>query len=199
MLKLYEYGPSGNSYKVKHLLSELGQQAEIIHMDILKGETRTEDFLNTKSPNGRIPVLELEDGKTLWESHAILFYLAEDTKFMPSDPWQRAKVMQWLCFEQYNLEPNIAVARFWLHVKAISQELLDKRLPRKMTGGYQALDILEGGLQGKEYLVGDFSIADIGLFGYTHVASEGGFDLARYTNISAWIDRIMARPRFTPL
>lgn len=196
MYTLYEYRPSGNSYKVHLLFHELGLEHKNIHLDILKGESRTPEFL-AKSPNGRIPLLELACGRTLSESSAILWYLAEGTELLPTDTWDRAKVMQWMAFEQYNLEPTIAVARFWLHSLGQSAKELGEKLTEKQVKGYEALDVLEEGLCGADWLVGGkFSIADIALYGYTHVAGDGGFDLEKYPRINAWIKRIEARPDF---
>lgn len=199
MYRLYEYPPSGNSYKVHLLLHELVLPHKVVNVDILKGESRTPEFLE-KNPNGRIPVLELEDGRALSESPAILFYLAEGSALLPDDGWDRAKVLQWMAFEQYNLEPNVAVARFWRHSLGKTPEELGVQLDKKLKGGYAALDVLEQGLACCGWLVaGRFTIADIALFGYTHVAHEGGFSLEDYPNIRAWISRIEARPNFIPM
>ena len=196
MYRLYEYRPSGNSYKVHLLFHELSLEHKNIHLDILKGESRTPEFL-AKNPNGRIPVLELECGRTLSESPAILWYLADGTDLLPADPWDRAQVMQWMAFEQYNLEPAIAVARLWRHSLGQTPEELGDKLSEKMDKGYEALGVLENGLCCADWLVADkFSIADIALFGYTHVAGEGGFDLKDYPRIRAWIKRIQGRPNF---
>jgi glutathione S-transferase len=163
-------------------------------LDILKGETRTPEFLQ-KNPNGRIPVLEIEPGKFLAESNAIMFYLAEGTPFLPADRWDRAQVLQWMFFEQYSHEPNIATSRFWL----MHGELTEERraaLPQKRTLGYAALAVMEKHLTGRAFFVGDrYSIADIALYAYTHVAHEGGFDLSNYPNIRAWLERVRTQPR----
>jgi glutathione S-transferase len=194
MLRLYDYLPSGNGYKVRLLLTHLGIPFEWIELDILKGETRTPDFLQ-KNPNGRIPVLELEPGQFLAESNAILFYLAEGTPFLPQDRWARAQVLQWLCFEQYSHEPHIATARFWLMHGEVTEERR-AALPQKRTLGYAALDVMEKHLTSRLFFVGDrYAIADIALFAYTHVAHEGGFDLSNYPNIRAWLDRVRTQPK----
>jgi glutathione S-transferase len=199
MLKLYEYPASGNSYKPRLLMHLLDIKHDVIALDILKGETRTPEFLKTKSPNGRIPVLQLDDGRTLWESHAILWYLAEGSSLIPKDPWARAKALQWMCFEQYNLEPNVAVARFWIHTKKNAEVEMAERFKEWHQKGYEALAILENALNESDFLTGEFSIADIALYGYTHVADEGGFDMVPYPNIAAWIVRIEAMDNFIPM
>lgn len=196
MYILYEYRPSGNSYKVHLLFHELELEHKNIHLDIMEGESRTPEFL-AKNPNGRIPVLELECGRTLSESTAIMCYLADGTDLLPVDPWDWAKVMQWMAFEQYNLEPNIAVARLWQHSLGKTTEELGEALSEKLEKGHEALGVLEEGLRGCDWLVGgEYTVADIALFGYTHVAHEGGFDMGDYPRIRAWIERIKARPNF---
>jgi glutathione S-transferase len=199
LYKFYEYPPSGNSYKVKLLLTQLGLPFESVPLDILKGETRTPEFY-AKNPNGRIPVLELDDGRTLCESSAILWYLADGSQFLPAEAWSQAKVLQWLAFEQYSLEPNIAVARYWLKYAGKSEEELGKRLKVRRKAGVAALALLNDALASTEFLVDDqYSIADIGLFAYTHVAADGGFPLNEYHNILAWIERLRSQPRFVPM
>jgi len=197
MLRLYDNLFSGNGYKVRLLLTQLGVAFERIELDILKGATRTPEFLR-KNPNGRIPVLELEQGEFLAESNAILFYLADSTPFLPSDRFQRAQVLQWMFFEQYSHEPNIATVRFWMH-----SEITDERralLPGKRKLGYAALDVMEGHLKTRAFFVANrYSIADIALYAYTHVADEGGFDLGRYPSIRAWLDRVRSQPRHIPI
>ncbi len=191
-LRLYDYFESGNAYKVRLLLTLLGRPFERVHLDILEGETRSPAFV-AKNPNHRVPTLELGDGRVLAESNAILFYLAEGTPFLPSGAWERAQVLQWMFFEQYSHEPFIAVARFW-HFSGQAEAKRDE-LPAKMEGGRHALGVMEGHLDGREWLVADRrSIADIALFAYTHVAHEGGFDLAAYPNVQAWIERFEAQP-----
>ncbi len=197
MLRLYDYLPSGNGYKVRLLLTQLAIPFERIDLDILKGETHTAEFLK-KNPNGRIPVLQLDGGEFLAESDAILYYLAEGTPFVPSDRLDRARVLQWMFFEQYSHEPNIATVRFWMH-----SEMTDERramLPGKRKNGYAALDVMERHLAGRRFFVGEsYSIADIALYAYTHVADEGGFDLSKYTVIRAWLECVRAQPRHIPI
>lgn len=198
MLRLHDFLESGNGYKVRLLLSQLNIPFERIEYDIMKGATRTEAFL-AMNPNGRIPVLELEDGAFLAESNAILFYLAEGTPFLPEDRLERARVMQWMCFEQYSHEPNIATSRFWI----MHLDMTDERraaLEQKRTLGYAALDVMERHLEGRDFFVANrYSIADIALYAYTHVAGEGGFDLGPFPLIRAWLDRIGARPGHIPI
>jgi glutathione S-transferase len=193
MLTLYDYLPSGNGYKVRLLLSQLRVPFRLVERDILKGETRTPEFLAI-NPDGRIPVVVLDDGRRLAQSNAILFYFAEGTSFLAEDRFARAETLQWMFFEQYSHEPYVAVARFWIHSLGKRREWED-RLREKWQRGYQALDVMERHLEGRRYFAGDrYSIADIALYGYTHVAEEGEFDLARYPRIRAWLDRVADLP-----
>ncbi len=198
MLRLYDFLPSGNGYKVRLLLHQLGIPFERVELDITRGETRTRAFL-AKNPNGRIPLLELEDGTFLAESNAILWYLAERTPFCPREPLARAQVLQWMFFEQYSHEPNIATSRFWL----MHGELTDERrvgLEQKRPLGHAALGVMEEHLATREYFVADrYSIADIALYAYTHVAPEGGFDLDPYPAVGRWLARVRAEPRHIPI
>ncbi len=191
-IRLYDYFESGNAYKVRLVLSQLGIDFERVHLDILKGETRTAAFV-ARNANHRVPTLEWPDGRCLAESNAILFYLADGTRLLPNDAWKRAEVLQWMFFEQYSHEPNIAVARFW-HFSGQATENA-ARLPEKMEGGTHALGVMENHLAERSYFVGEeYSIADIALYAYTHVAHEGGFDLVPYPAIRAWLDRVAAQP-----
>ena len=194
MIRLYDYLPSGNGYKVRLLLTQLQIPFERIELDIIKGKTRTPEFLG-KFPNGRIPAVELEDGRLLFESGAITTYFAEGTSFLSADRYERAQVLQWMFFEQYSHEPYIAVARFF----GIHPDHTDERragLPRIMKLGYDALDVMEAHLKRREWFVGArYSIADIALYAYTHVAHEGGFDLAKYPAIRGWLSRVKSQPR----
>jgi len=191
MLRLYDSPESGNSYKVRLLLSQLGQPFERVYMDVIRGDTRRPEFLS-KNPNHRVPLVEWPDGRRLAESNAILFHLAEGSAYLPPDPWLRAQVLQWLFFEQYSHEPYIAVVRFWHHaglVDAHRNELSEKR-----ERGYHALQVMEGHLGGNEFFVADRdSIADIALYAYTHVAHEGGFELERFPRINAWLTRVASQ------
>ncbi len=192
MLRLYDFWESGNCYKVRLALAQLGIEYERIHLDILKGETRTDEYL-AKNPNGRVPLLEWPDGRTLAESNAILWHLATGTPLLPADEWHRAKVLEWLNFEQYSHEPYIAVLRFW-HFSGQLDEHADE-IAAKAQRGNAALGVMENHLAENAYFVGDrYSIADIALYAYTHVADEGGFDLARYPAIGKWLERVAAQP-----
>jgi glutathione S-transferase len=196
---LYDYLPSGNGYKVRLTAKYLKIPYRLVEVDILKHATRTAEFLE-KNPNGRIPLLEIEGRGFLWESHAIISLLAEGSELLPSDPWQRARVWQWLCFEQYNLEPNVATVRFWVSILKKTEAELGERLPEKLAKGYEALAVLEKGLEGKDFLVADrFTLADISLYAYTHVAPEGGVSLDAYPRIQAWMRRVAAQPRHAPI
>jgi len=197
-MRLYDYLSSGNGYKCRLLLRQLGLPFERVELDIMKNETRTPEFL-AKNPNGRIPLLELDDGRLLPESNAILFYLAEGTPFLPVDRFERAQVLQWLFFEQYSHEPNIATTRFIVpHLPADSPRRAE--LPRRRELGYAALDVMERHLASNDYFVASrYTIADIALYAYTHVADEGGFDLVPYPAVGAWLTRVAAQPGHTPI
>jgi len=193
MLRLYDFLDSGNGYKVRLLLNQLALPFELIELDIMKGETRTPEFL-AKNPSGRIPTLELEDGGYLAESNAILFYLAEGTPFLPDDRLARARALGWMFFEQYSHEPNIAVARFWLKHLGMD-EARRAALAERQEKGRDALGVMEGHLSGEDFFAGGaYSIADIALYAYTHVAQEGGFELQPYPAVRAWLDRVAGQP-----
>ena len=194
MYKVYGDYKSGNCYKVKLMLNLLGIPYEWIDIDILKGDTQTPEFL-AKNPNGKVPVLELEDGTCLWESNAILNFLADGSEFLPTEPRLRTQVLQWQFFEQYSHEPYIAVARFIQLYLGLPEERLEeyRKLQKR---GYKALDVMEQQLARTPYLVGDhYSIADVTLYAYTHVADQGGFDLSGYPGIQAWLQRVASHPR----
>ncbi len=198
MLRLYDYLPSGNGYKVRLLLRRLGLPYELVELDVMKGETRTPEFL-ALNPNGRIPALRLEDGPVLAESNAILFYLAEGTPFLPSSRLGRAQALQWMFFEQYSHEPFIAVARFIRHLLPPGHPR-EAELPRLLERGNAALAVMEGQLASRSFLVGEScSIADLALYAYTHVADEGGFDLSPYPAVRAWLARVAAEPGHVPI
>jgi glutathione S-transferase len=193
---LYDNPASGNCYKVRLLLARLGLDYERRELDVVDRSNR-KDVLGDLNPGLRVPTLVLDDGRPLGESGAILWYLADGTELVPTDPYERAQVLQWMFFEQYSHEPYVAVARFWL-TKGI--EVDPDTLAERQRLGYLALDALEGHLAGRAYLVGkDYSIADVALFAYTHVAGEGGFDLAPYPAIRAWLERVAAQPGHVPI
>jgi glutathione S-transferase len=198
MFRLYDFLPSGNGYKIRLLLTQLGIPFERIEVDILKGESRTPEFLQ-KNPNGRIPTLEIEPGQFLAESNAILFYVAEGTPFLSADRWERAQVLQWMFFEQYSHEPNIATSRFWLQHFDLTEERR-RALEQKRELGYAALNVMEHHLSRHTFFVADrYSIADIALYAYTHVADEGEFDLSRFSAIRTWLERVRTQPKYIPI
>ncbi len=195
MYKLYDFLPSGNSYKIRLLLSQLEIPYKRVEINILKGESRTPEFLN-KNLNGRIPLLEIEEGKYLAESHAIMYYLSEGTEYFPNNPLEKAQVMQWLCFEQYSHEPYIATSRYWIHILGKADEYKIE-LEQKKILGYAALNVMEKHLENKIFFVGNrYTIADISLYAYTHMASEGGFDLSGFPNILSWLKGVESQPRY---
>ena len=193
---LYDSAVSGNCYKVRLLFALLGVEYESRPLSVVDKSDR-EEVLGDLNPGLRVPTVVLEDGRPLGESGAILWYFADGTQYVPSEPFDRAKTLQWMFFEQYSHEPYIAVARNWLmHDLTPSPEALAE----KQRGGYVALDALERGLaDGRDFLAGGFSIADIALYAYTHVAQQGGFDLSGYRHIRAWIDRVAAQPGYVPI
>jgi glutathione S-transferase len=196
---LYDYLPSGNGYKVRLTAKHLGIPYRLVQMDIVRGATRTPEFL-AKNPNGRIPLLEVPGRGYLPESHAIISFLADGSELIPRDAWQRAQLWQWLCFEQYNLEPNIGTARFWLTSLHKTPADLGERLTEKTAKGHEALAVLERGLSGKPFLVADrFTLADVALYAYTHVAPEAGIDLGIYPAIRAWIARVASQAEYAPI
>lgn len=194
MYKVYGDYRSGNCYKVKLMLHLTNQPYEWVPIDILRGETQDDAFL-VKNPNGKIPVLELEDGTCLWESNAILNFLAEGSDFLPGEPRLRTQVLQWQFFEQYSHEPYVAVARF-IQLYQGMPEARREEYQVCHARGYKALKVMEKQLQRTPYLVGEqYSIADIALYAYTHVADEGGFDLDAFPAIRSWLDRVASHPR----
>jgi glutathione S-transferase len=197
MLTLHDNLGSGNAYKVRLLLSHLEMPFRRIEYDVTASETRTPAFL-AMNPNGRVPVLEFEDGRVLAESNAILFHLAEGTPYLPADAFARAQALQWMFFEQYNHEPNIAVVRYWHHFiwdQVKDDPYFQRGLVERTEKGYQALNVMENHLAGNNFFAGGaYSIADIALYAYTHVADEGEFDLAEYPAIRRWLDRVADQP-----
>ena len=194
MLKVYGDYRSGNCYKVKLMLHLLGREYQWLPIDILKGETQTAEFL-AKNPNGKIPVLELEDGTFLWESNAILNFLADGSAFIPNEPRLRTQMLQWQFFEQYSHEPYVAVARF-IQLYQGMPEARREEYEVCHVRGHKAFRVMEQQLQRTPYLVGEqYTLADIALYAYTHVAHEGGFDLSGYPAINAWLARIASHPR----
>jgi glutathione S-transferase len=193
---LYDSDVSGNCYKVRLLLAQLGLEYERYPMDVVDRSNRQE-VLGHLNPGLRVPTLVLDDERPLGESGAILWYLADGTEYVPTDPYERAKVLQWMFFEQYSHEPFVAVPRFWL-TKGVGVD--PETLAERQQVGYLAFDAMESHVAGHPFLVGErYSIADIALYAYTHVAPEGGFDLGGYPSIRAWLDRVAAQPGHVPI
>jgi glutathione S-transferase len=196
---LYDYLDSGNGYKCRLTMKALGIPYEYRFVDILKGESRTPEFLAI-NPNGKIPVLIVPERGPIAESHAIINYLAEGTALMPADRYERALVWQWLGFEQYQLEPGVATVRFMLHYLNQDKAELGVRYTDRFQRGADALAVLEKGLTGRRWLVGErATLADIALFAYTHVADEAGYRLEDYPAIGAWIAEFKRLPWYAPL
>lgn len=194
-MRIYGDIKSGNCYKIKLLTALLSIEHEWIEVDILNNETQTDAFI-AKNPNGKIPLLELNDGSCLSESNAILNYLAADSELLPNDRFMHALVLQWQFFEQYSHEPYIAVARYIAKYLGLPDDR-KADYESKQVGGHKALKVMENQLSQTPYLVGDkLTIADISLYGYTHVAHEGGFDLSSYPATLAWLDRIKSLPNY---
>jgi len=190
---LYNSAVSGNCYKVRLLLAQLGIGYETVDVSVVDRSNRSE-ILGELNPGLRVPTLVLDDGRPLAESNAILWYFADGTAYVSEDPYERAQALQWMFFEQYSHEPYVAVARFLLAYSG-QPELFERRRERLLEGGYAALDAMERHLERRAFLVADrYSIADIALYAYTHVADEGDFDLAGYPAIRAWLGRVVAQP-----
>ena len=193
MFRLYEYAPSGNCYKVRMLLSRLNKPFERIEMDIRNGATRTDDFLKL-NPNGRVPVL-VDGDVVLTESNAILWYLGRDSDLLPDDVLSQARILQWMFFEQYSHEPYIATLRNWISYANNAAEYADE-IEKRRPLGYAALDVMEIHLATHAFFCGaGYSIADVALYAYTHVADEGEFDLSGYAAIDQWLNRVRTQPR----
>lgn len=194
MHTLFSMQNSGNCYKLRLAMAQLGIPFQIHDVDILKGETRTPEFL-AMNPNGKVPALRLESGQLLAESNAILFFLAEGTDLMPDDKFCKAEMLQWMFFEQYSHEPYIAVARFWLKLMKGGRELKAHMLDDWWERGYQALGVMERHLETHDFFAaGRYSIADVALYAYTHVAEDGEFDLSDFAGVNAWMKRVRAQP-----
>jgi glutathione S-transferase len=199
MLTLYGDLDSGNVYKVRLLLAQLGVAYRRVDTTQNRGEPATPEFRSI-NPIGKIPTVVFDDGRMLSESGAILFFFARDTVLLPTDAWDQAQVMRWMFFEQYSHEPYIAVNRHWkLHLPAAEQSALAERMEANHAHGLQALDVMEQRLSRADWLAaGCYTIADIALFAYTHTAGEGGFDLEPYPGICAWLGRVRAQPGHVP-
>lgn len=200
-LVLHEYSPSGNCYKVRLTAAYLGLPIERREYDILKGDTRTREFLSNVNANGRIPVLQVGE-RFIPESNAACFYLADGSELIPQDRFDRADMLRWMFFEQYNHEPNVATMRFW--VAFVGEErLIDAQraqIPARMAAGDAALKLMDEHLDGRTFFVGErLTLADIALYAYTHVAEEGGFTLGDYPNVQAWLEQVASQPSHLPM
>jgi glutathione S-transferase len=197
-MHLFDYLDSGNGYKVRLLFAQLGQKYDWTDVDIDKGLTRTPEFLK-RNPNGRIPTLELDDGTNLAESNAILWYLAEGSRFVPATQLGRAQVLQWMFFEQYSHEPYVATPRYLMR-HFPDDHPRRAEIPARLEKGHAALAVMEQHLATREFFVNDlYTIADIALYAYTHVAPDGGLGLGAYPHVRKWLDRVAAQPGHIPL
>lgn len=200
-LVLHEYAASGNCYKIRLTAALLGLALERRDYDILKGETRTDAFLASVNANGRIPVLQIDDA-FLPESNAACFYLADGSALILDDRFDRADMLRWMFFEQYNHEPNIATLRFWIAFVGLDalSDIQRAQIAAKRAAGEAALDVMEKHLAGRRFFVGDaLSLADVALYAYTHVAGEGGFDLAAYPAVGRWLATVAASPGYVAI
>jgi glutathione S-transferase len=200
-LVLHEYAASGNCYKVRLTAAMVGKHIDRREYDIMKGETRTPEFLQNVNANGRIPVLQVGD-RFIPESNAACYFIAEGSSLVPTDPFDHADMLRWMFWEQYNHEPNIATLRFWMHSLGPDNlsDLQRLQMPAKRQQGNSALKLMDDHLQNREWFVGsDLTLSDICLFAYTHVAGDAEFDLKRYPNVLAWIERMEGHPRFVPM
>jgi glutathione S-transferase len=198
---LHEYSASGNCYKIRLTAALLGIPLERREYDIMAGATRTPEFLAQVNPNGRIPVLQVGD-RFVPESNAACFYLADGSTLIPDDRFDRADMLRWMFFEQYNHEPNVATVRFWLAFVGEERltELQRALLPAKREAGEAALKLMDEHLAGRDVFVGErLSLADIALYAYTHLAGEGGFDLSAYPAVRRWLGRVRAEPGYLPM
>ncbi|HEY9056352.1 MAG TPA: glutathione S-transferase family protein [Aurantimonas sp.] len=199
MITIHGMQDSGNCYKPRLLMALLGKPFRHVEVSSLDGSTQQPGFL-ALNPIAKVPVLELEDGRTLPESDAILWYLGENSRFVPSDPFERATMLSWMFFEQYSHEPTVAVRRSLLVYPEMAEVATPERLAATLAGGNKALAVMEATLSRADWLVGDApSLADIALYAYTHVADQGGFDLAIYPGIGGWLKRVEALPGYRPL
>jgi glutathione S-transferase len=199
MYTLYSMQRSGNSYKVRLALARLGIPYRLVEVDILKGESRTPEFLS-KNPSGQVPLLEVAPNRHLAESNAILWYVAGGTTLAPEDRIERAEALQWMFFEQHSLEPNIGAAYFWLALIKGGRDLQSHALEDWLENGYRALAVMEMHLSSRSYFAADrFTIADIALYGFTNLANQCDFDLTRFPAIRDWLDRVAAEPGYVAM
>ena len=199
MYTLYSMQNSGNCYKLRLMMAQLGLIFNIRDIDVLAGETTGEDFLRL-NPNGKVPVLVLDDGRTITESGAALFYLAKGSPWLPKGRYKQAQILQWMFFEQYSHEPYIAVARFWLSLCPGGREKKAAELPLWLERGHKALAVMEQHLLTHDFFAANrYTIADIALYAYTHMAHEGDFDLSAYPAINDWLERVRSQPGHVPI
>jgi glutathione S-transferase len=199
MYTLYSMQRSGNSYKVRLVLEQLGMPYRLVEVDILKGESRTPEFL-AKNPNGQVPLLEVAPGRYLSESNAILWHLVSRSLLRPEDRFDRAEALQWMFFEQHSIEPNIGAAYFWLALVKGGRELQQHALDDWMEEGYRALGVMENHLKHQPYFAANrYSVADVALYAYTHLAHECDYDLTSFPAIRDWLERVAAQPAHVPM
>ena len=199
MFTLYSMRRSGNCYKVRLALAQLGIAHELIEMDILQGETRTPEFI-AKNPNGHVPLLEVAPNRFIAESNAILWYVAGQSHLAPTDRIERAETLQWMFFEQHSLEPNMGAAYFWLTLVKGGRELQQHALEDWMEAGYRALGVMEGHLTRNHFFAANrYTIADIALYAYTHMAHLAEYDLTRFPAIRSWLARVEAQPGYVAI
>lgn len=198
MITVYGMSASGNCHKLRLLLAQLGREYRWIEVDIIHGETRTPEYL-AKNPNGKVPIIQLDDGRVLAESNAIVCYLADGSRYLPDDAWQRAQALSWMFFEQYSHEPFIAVARY-IRLFTPADSPRRTELPRLIEGGHRALAVMQQHLQHQPWFTGEaYGVADIALFPYTAAAADGGFDLSGYAAVGDWLARVRAMPGYVEM
>ncbi len=196
---LYATFGSGNSFKPALLLRQTGRTCVTRYLDVLAGESRKPDFLAI-NPRGQVPFLVLEDGRGIGESNAIAWWVAEGTPLMPADAVSRAQAVQWMLFEQTALEPNISPARFFTHILPAQREAHATDIPRWLANGHQALGVLDAYLSRREFITDHgYSVADVAVYGYTHLAAEGGFELSRFAHVGRWLQRVRQSPGYLPI
>ena len=199
MYTLYSMQRSGNSYKVRLALAQLGLPYRLVEIDILQGESRTPEFL-AKNPNGQVPLLEAAPGRYLAESNAILWHVASGTQLRPDNRIDRAEALQWMFFEQHSIEPNIGAAYFWLALVKGGRELQQHALEDWMEEGYRSLAVMENHLKHHRFFAANrYTVADIALYAYTHLAHQCDYELATFPEIRAWLDRVAAQPHYVPM
>ena len=198
-MRLHSAPKSGNGYKVRLLLGLMGEECEVIDYDTKGGETHAPEFLKGVNPDGKVPVLELDDGTMLPESGAILLYFAEGTPYLPEDKTERAQVFRWMFFEQFSLLPNLAKPRLWRMWEVEMTAAREAQLAELFEAGYRALGVMERHLEGREFFVGERpTVADVTLHAYPRVCDEGGYELGDYPNVRAWLERVEALPAYVP-